>query len=75
MFLEAIPTRLMKKYKKSPKFLNSLCRANDVQKVNNNTKVIAKMLLILLENFVNIKSQRGKKLGFVKNFSPISSIK
>ena len=39
---------------------------NDLQKVNN-TNMIARILLVLLENVVNI-SHSGKKLGFLKHF-------
>ena len=43
------------KYKKSLiYFLTRYCHGNDLQKVNNN----ARMLLILLENFVNISHRR-----------------
>ena len=55
------------KYKKTPIFLTHCCHGNDLHKVNNNTNVIARMLLILLENFMNI-SHRGEKRGFLKHF-------
>ena len=53
-----------KTQKKSPIFWTHGCHGNNLQQVNNNTNVIAKMLSILLENFVNIS--HGEKLGFLK---------
>ena len=45
--------------------LNLLLPWQRSQKINNNTKVIARMLLILLENFMNI-SHREKKTRLPK---------
>ena len=50
--------------------LTRCCHGNDFKKINNNTKVIARMLLSLMENFMNI-SHRGGDLGFLEHFSPI----
>ena len=69
-FVIAENCRKRRKMKKRPVFWTRCCHGNDFQNANNNTNVIARMLLILLENFVNI-SHRGKKLSFLKHFSPI----
>ena len=60
------------KNSKKPYIFNSLFHGNDVQKVNNNTNVIAGILLTLLGNFMNI-SYRVGGLDFLKHFSPIYS--
>ena len=52
-------------------FLTRYCHGNDLQKVTNNTNMIARMSLILLENFVNINHRGGGGLSFLKHFSPI----
>lgn len=77
MFLKAIATRIKrlkefqpkkkiekkKKFQKNPYIFNLLVlNGNNLQKANYNTNVIATVLLILLENFVNISH---------KHFSPI----
>ena len=62
-------TKKKKNNEKAKYFELVVAYGNDLQKVNN-TNMIARMLLILLENFVNI-SHRGKKLGFLKHFCPI----
>ena len=54
-----IVEKIGKIQKKPYIFLTRYCHGNDLKKVNNNTNMIARMLLILLENFVNI-SHRGK---------------
>ena len=47
--------KLQKKIEKKTQYcLTRYCHGNDLQKVNNNTNVIARMLLLWLENFVNI---------------------
>ena len=52
-------------------YLLNLFFFNDLQKINSNTKVIARMLLILLGNIINISHGGGVDLGFRKHFSPI----
>ena len=86
MFLEVMSTRLrsLKKFRRrklkklqkkkenieKPYLLTRCCHDNDFQKVNNNTEVIPKMLLIMLGEFQAHQSQ-GKSLGFLKHCSPI----
>ena len=48
-----------RKIQKNPIFLTRCSHGHDLQKVNDNTSVIARMLLIVLENFMNI-GYRGK---------------
>ena len=78
MFLKAIATRIKRlkefcqrkklrkkkeKFQKNHYIFNLLVlNGNNLQKANYNTNVIARVLLILLENFVNISH---------KHFSPI----
>ena len=59
-----------KKLKKQALYIEPVAMTTII-KVNNNRNVIARVLLILLENFVDI-SHRGK-LGFLKHCSPIYS--
>ena len=60
MVLEAMPTRLRSLKKFHGRKLEKL-HGNDLHKVNN-TKVIARKLLILLENFMHI-NHSGKNLA------------
>ena len=48
------------KIKNCLNLLTRYCHGNDLQKVNNNTNMIARMLLILLENVVNISHSEKK---------------
>ena len=71
MFLEAIPTRLQSLKKlhgwKLENALNSLLPWQRSLEANNNTNMIARMLLILLENFMNISHWSNVVMHYIES--------